>query len=153
MRLLPGFLHARHSVRWPRNLPVALISKDTVKIGKTVLPIVSGMASRMGIYHEEDVAELTEIIAAAIVSGRLRVPFLVSAFLPPGSQALTEMGVKNPPTANEASAHFLVALAEQWVASYKKPVLTTTFFTVDQPRPRGHSLRLPFRQACRQGAD
>ncbi len=84
----------------------ALISKDTVKIGKTVFPIVSGMASRMGIYHEEDVAELTEIIAAAIVSGRLRVPFLVSAFLPPGSQALTEMGVKNPPTANEALSSF-----------------------------------------------
>jgi hypothetical protein len=115
----------------------ALISKDTVKIGKTVFPIVSGMASRMGVYHEEDIAELTEIIAAAIVSGRLRVPFLVSAFLPPDSQALTEMGVKNPPTANEASAHFLVALAEQWVASYKKPVLTTTFFTSDQPRLQG----------------
>jgi acyl-CoA synthetase (NDP forming) len=121
----------------------ALISKDTVKIGKTVFPIVSGMASRMGIYHEEDIAELTEIIAAAIVSGRLRVPFLVSAFLPPDSQALTEMGVKNPPTANEAVAHFLVALAEQWVASYKKPVLTTTFFTVDQPRLQGTHYAYP----------
>jgi hypothetical protein len=121
----------------------AIISKDTVKIGKTVFPIVSGMASRMGIYHDEDVAELTEIIAAAIVSGRLRVPFLVSAFLPPGSEALTEMGVKNPPTANEASAHFLVALAEQWVASYKKPVLTTTFFTVDQPRLEGTHYAYP----------
>jgi acyl-CoA synthetase (NDP forming) len=121
----------------------ALISKDTVKIGKTIFPIVSGMASRMGIYHEEDIAELTEIIAAAIVSGRLRVPFLVSAFLPPGSQALTEMGVKDPPTANEAVAHFLVALAEQWVASYKKPVLTTTFFTVDQPRLQGTHYAYP----------
>jgi succinyl-CoA synthetase alpha subunit len=121
----------------------AIISKDTVKIGKTVFPIVSGMASRMGIYHEEDVAELTEIIAAAIVSGRLRVPFLVSAFLPSGSEALTEMGVKTPPTANEASAHFLVALAEQWVASYKKPVLTTTFFTVDQPRLEGTHYAYP----------
>jgi acetyl-CoA synthetase (ADP-forming) len=121
----------------------ALISKDTVKIGETVRPSVSGMASRMGIYHEEDVTELTEIIAAAIVSGRLRVPFLISAFLPPGSEALTEMGVKNPPTANEASAHFLVALAEQWVASYKKPVLTTTFFTVDQPRLEGTHYAYP----------
>jgi len=121
----------------------ALISKDTVKIGKTVFPIVSGMASRMGIYHEEDIVELTEIIAAAIVSGRLRVPFLVSAFLLPGSQALTEMGVKDPPTANEAVAHFLVALAEQWVASYKKPVLTTTFFTVDQPRLQGTHYAYP----------
>jgi acyl-CoA synthetase (NDP forming) len=121
----------------------ALISKDTVKIGKTINPIVSGMASRMGTYHEEDIAELTEIIAAAIVSGRLRVPFLVSAFLPPGSEALTEMGVENPPTANEATAHFLVALAEQWVASYKKPVLTTTFFTVDQPRLQGTHYAYP----------
>jgi len=121
----------------------ALISKDTVKIGQTVLPIVSGMASRMGSYNEEDVAELTEIIAAAIVSGRLRVPYLVSAFLPPGSQALAEMGIKEPPTANEASAHFLVALAEQWVASYKKPVLTTTFFTSDQPRLEGTHYAYP----------
>ena len=121
----------------------AISLKDTVKIGKTVFPIVSGMASRMGIYHEEDIAELTEIIAAAIVSGRLRVPFLVSAFLPPDSQALTEMGVENPPTANEAVAHFLVALAEQWVASYKKPVLTTTFFTVDQPRLQGTHYAYP----------
>ena len=121
----------------------ALISKDTVKIGQTVLPIVSGMASRMGSYNEEDVAELTEIIAAAIVSGRLRVPYLVSAFLPPGSQALAEMGIKEPPTSNEASAHFLVALAEQWVASYKKPVLTTTFFTSDQPRLEGTHYAYP----------
>jgi len=121
----------------------AVSLKDTVKIGQTILPIVSGMASRMGIYHEEDVSELTEIIAAAIVSGRLRVPFLVSAFLPPGSEALAEMGVKTPPTANEASAHFLVAMAEQWVASYKKPVLTTTFFTVDQPRLEGTHYAYP----------
>jgi len=121
----------------------ALISKDTVKIGKTILPIVTGMASRMGSYNKEDVAELTEIIAAAIVSGRLRVPYLVSAFLPPGSQALAEMGIKEPPTANEASAHFLVALAEQWVASYKKPVLTTTFFTSDQPRLEGTHYAYP----------
>jgi hypothetical protein len=53
------------------------------------------------------------------------------------------MGVKNPPTANEAVAHFLVALAEQWVASYKKPVLTTTFFTVDQPRLEGTHYAYP----------
>jgi len=53
------------------------------------------------------------------------------------------MGVKNPPTANEAVAHFLVALAEQWVASYKKPVLTTTFFTVDQPRLQGTHYAYP----------
>jgi acetyl-CoA synthetase (ADP-forming) len=121
----------------------AIKLKDTVKITETVLPIVSGMAMRMGIYQEENVAELTEIIVAAIVSGRLRVPFLVSAFIPPGSEALAEMGITNPPTANEASAHFLVALAEQWVASYKKPVLTTTFFTSDQPRLQGTHYAYP----------
>jgi acyl-CoA synthetase (NDP forming) len=111
--------------------------KDTTKISETVRPVVSAMASRMGIYQEESVAELTEVIAAAIISGRLKVPFLVSAFLPPGSEAMAEMGIDNPPTAVEASAHFLVALAEQWVASYQKPVLTTTFFTVDLPHLEG----------------
>lgn len=121
----------------------ALISKDTIKMGQTIRPIVAGLASRMGSYNDEDVSELTEIVAAAIVSGRLRVPYLISAFLPPGSQALTQMGVKEPPTANEASAHFLVALAEQWVASYKKPVLTTTFFTSDQPRLEGTHYAYP----------
>jgi hypothetical protein len=47
------------------------------------------------------------------------------------------MGIRNPPTSHEAIARFLVALAEQWVATYKKPVLTTTFFTETQPRLQG----------------
>jgi acetyl-CoA synthetase (ADP-forming) len=115
----------------------AVSLKDAAKVTEFVLPVVSALASRMGVYHEENVTELTEIIAAAIISGRLKIPFLISAFLPAGSEALAEMGITNPPTANEASAHFLVALAEQWVASYGKPVLTTTFFTVDLPRLEG----------------
>ncbi len=126
-----------------QEFTAALAAKDTVKIGNTVRPIVSVMASRLGIFQEEDVSELTEIIAAAIVSGRLRIPFLISAFLPPGSAALAEMGIKEPPTADQSSAHFLVALAEQWVASYKKPVLTTTFFTSDQPRLEGTHYAYP----------
>jgi acyl-CoA synthetase (NDP forming) len=121
----------------------AVISKDAVKVGQTVLPVVSAMAARMGVYQEESVAELTEIIVAAIISGRLKVPFLISAFLPPGSEAMAEMGINNPPTSVEASAHFLVALAEQWVASYQKPVLTTTFFTVDLPRLEGTHYAYP----------
>jgi succinyl-CoA synthetase alpha subunit len=126
-----------------QEFTAALLAKDTVKIGNTVRPIVSIMAQRMGIYQEEEVADVTEIIAAAIVSGRLRIPYLISAFLPPGSQALAEMGVKDPPTPDQASAHFLVAIAEQWVASYKKPVLTTTFFTSDQPRLEGTHYAYP----------
>jgi len=121
----------------------ALSSKDAAEIGKLIRPIVSGIASRMSIYHEEEIGELTEIVAAAIASGRLNVPFLISAFLPPGSQALAEMGVRNPPTTNEAVAHFLVALAEQWVANNGKPVLTTTFFAEDQPRLQGTHYAYP----------
>ncbi|MBM4446479.1 MAG: hypothetical protein FJ023_03890 [Chloroflexi bacterium] len=121
----------------------ALSSKDAAEIGKFIKPIVSGMASRMGIYHEEEIGELTEIVASAIASGRLNVPFLISGFLPPGSQALAEMGVRNQPTTNEAVAHFLVALAEQWVASNGKPVLTTTFFAEDQPRLQGTHYAYP----------
>jgi succinyl-CoA synthetase alpha subunit len=121
----------------------ALTSKDTATICQTVRPIVSAMASRLGDYNEEDIAELTEIISDAIVSGRLKVPYMISAFIPPGSGAMAEMGIETPPTANEASAHFLVALAEQWVASYGKPVLTTTFFTSDQPRLQGTHYAYP----------
>jgi acyl-CoA synthetase (NDP forming) len=120
-----------------------LSSKDVAKIGKFIQPIVSGLASNMGIYHEEEIDELTEIVAAAIASGKLKVPFLVSAFLPPGSQALEEMGVRNPPTINEAVAHFLVAVSQQWVESYKKPVLTTTFFAEDQTRLQGTHYAYP----------
>jgi acyl-CoA synthetase (NDP forming) len=120
-----------------------LNSGDAVEIGKFIQPVVSGLASRMGICHEEEIGDLTEIIASAIASGRLNVPFLVSAFLPAGSQALAEMRVQKPPTVNEAVAHFLVAVAEQWVASYKKPVLTTTFFAEDQPRLQGTHYAYP----------
>jgi len=121
----------------------ALSSKDATEIGKTIHPIVSGVASRMGVYHEKEIGELTEIVASAIASGRLNAPLLVSAFLPVGSQALEAMGIRNPPTPNEAVAHFLVALAEQWVESYKKPVLTTTFFAEDQPRLQGSHYAYP----------
>ena len=126
-----------------QEFTAALLAKDTVKIGNTVRPVVSLMASRMGIFQEEDVNDVTEIIAAAIVSGRLKIPYLISAFLPPGSAALAEVGIKDVPTPDQASAHFLVAIAEQWVASYKKPVLTTTFFTSDQPRLEGTHYAYP----------
>jgi hypothetical protein len=120
-----------------------LSSRDAAEIGKFIQPIVADLASRMGIYHEQEIGELTEIVASAIAAGRLKVPFLISAFLPPGSQALAEMGVRNPPTINEAVAHFLVAMTEQWVESYKKPVLTTTFFAEDQPRLHGSHYAYP----------
>lgn len=134
----PPWLSSREAFReLSKEFTRAVSLKDKVKVTGFVLPVVSALTSRMGIYHEENVAELTEIVVAAIISGRLKIPFLISAFLPPGSEALAEMGITNPPTVNEASAHFLVAMAEQWVASYKKPVLTTTFFTVDLPRLEG----------------
>jgi succinyl-CoA synthetase alpha subunit len=120
-----------------------LSSRDAVEIGKFIKPIVVDLASRMGIYHEQEIAELTEIVACAIAAGRLNVPFLVSAFLPPGSEALAQMGIRNPPSINEAVAHFLVAITEQWVASYKKPVLTTTFFAEDQTRLQGSHYAYP----------
>ena len=120
-----------------------LSSGDAAEIGKFIQPVISGLASRMGISLKEEISDLTEIIASAIASGRLNVPFLVSAFLPPGSQALAEMRVEKPPAVNEAVAHFLVAIAEQWVASYKKPVLTTTFFAEDQPRLQGTHYAYP----------
>ena len=67
-----------------------------------------------------------------------------------GSDALAETGVRNPPTPHEAIARFLVALAEQWVETYKKPVLTTTFFTEDQPRLQGSHYAYPSgKQAAR----
>ncbi|HIE17357.1 MAG TPA: acetyl-CoA synthetase [Dehalococcoidia bacterium] len=128
----------------------AVRSRDTKEIGKAIHPIVSGAASIMGIYNEEEVAELTQLVAAAIASGRLNAPVLVSAFLPPDSPLLAEMGIKNPPTPQEAIARFLVAIAEQWVEDYKKPVLTTTFFTEDQPRLRGSHYAYPSgKQAAR----
>jgi len=120
-----------------------LRSGDAVEIGKFIQPVISNLASRMGISLEEEISDLTEIVASAIASGRLDVPFLVSAFVPPGSEALAEMGVEKPPAVNEAVAHFLVAIAEQWVASYKKPVITTTFFAEDQPRLQGTHYAYP----------
>jgi succinyl-CoA synthetase alpha subunit len=128
----------------------ALSSKDTAEIGKAIHPVVAGVASIMGIYNEEEVNELTQLVASAIASGRLNAPILISAFLPPGSAALAEMGIRNPPTPYEAMARFLAALAEQWVETYKKPVLTTTFFAEDQPRLQGSHYAYPSgKQAAR----
>ncbi len=121
----------------------AVSSKDTTEIGKAIHPVVAGVASIMGIYNEEEVNELTQLVASAIASGRLNAPILLSAFLPPGSVALAETGIQNPPTPHEAIARFLVALAEQWVESYKKPVLTTTFFAETQPRLQGSHYAYP----------
>ncbi len=128
----------------------ALSSKDTNEIGKAISPVVSGVALIMGIYNEEEVSELTQLVASAIATGKLNAPLFISAFLPAGSDALAETGVRNPPTPNEAIARFLVALAEQWVETYKKPVLTTTFFAEDQPRLRGSHYAYPSgKQAAR----
>lgn len=126
----------------------AVSSKDTTEIGKAIHPIVEGVASIMGVYNEEEVNELTQLVASAIASGRLSAPLLISAFLPPDSPVLAEMGIRNPPTPQEAIARFLVALAEQWVENYKKPVLTTTFFAETQPRLQGSHYAYPSGRAA-----
>jgi len=74
----------------------------------------------------------------------------MSAFLPPGSGATVNAGVRSTPTPVEAITRFLIALAEQWVENYNKPVLTTTFFTEGLPRLRGSHYAYPSgRQAAR----
>lgn len=126
----------------------AVSSKDTTEIGKAIHPIVASVASIMGVYNEEEVNELTQLVASAFASGRLNAPSLISAFLPPDSPLLSEMGIRNPPTPQEAIARFLVALAEQWVENYNKPVLTTTFFAETQPRLQGSHYAYPSGRAA-----
>ena len=60
----------------------ALSSKDTEEIGKAISPVVSGVALIMGIYHEGEVSELTQLVASAIATGKLNAPLFISAFLP-----------------------------------------------------------------------
>lgn len=126
----------------------AVSSKDTTEIGKAIHPIVASVASIMGVYNEEEVNELTQLVASAFASGRLNAPSFISAFLPPDSPLLSEMGIRNPPTPQEAIARFLVALAEQWVENYNKPVLTTTFFAETQPRLQGSHYAYPSGRAA-----
>jgi len=128
----------------------ALGSKDVSEIGMAIRPVMSGLASVMGVYNEEETEELTLLVASAIAAGRIDAPLLMSAFLPPGSGATVEAGDRSTPTPVEAISRFLIALAEQWVETYNKPVLTTTFFTEGLPRLRGSHYAYPSgRQAAR----
>jgi len=121
----------------------ALGSKDVSEIGMAIRPVISGLASVMGVYNEEETEELTQLVASAIAAGRIDAPLLMSAFLPPGSGATVEAGATSTPTPGEAISRFLIALAEQWVENYNKPVLTTTFFTEGLPRLRGSHYAYP----------
>ncbi|MBM3182913.1 MAG: hypothetical protein FJZ83_02655 [Chloroflexi bacterium] len=131
------------------TLDTAIISGDASKVASAILPIVKAFATMLDIQDEDEISMHTQLIARAIASGRINPAAVVRPFqqarsaINSGSQDdLRNMMV-------DSSANFLAALAEQMVADYHKPVLTTTFGE-GKPRLRGWHYSYPSgRQAAR----
>jgi len=124
-------------------------SKDAVKISRIIHPVISMAASMIGVQDEEEIAELVELIASAIAAGRIDPSFFIAPPKSGDSRATLRKGALKEMTSVEAIERFLAALAEQWVANYNKPVITTTF-AEGQPRLLGSHYAYPSgRQAAR----
>jgi len=115
----------------------ALQSKDVEQIKGVLHPVISGLALLTGTYNEHEVEDFCALVARAIAAGRIDALLLLNAFRPMEATTGSDAASSDRLVPEEAIARFFRAIAEQWVADYGKPVLTTTFFAEDQPRLHG----------------
>ncbi len=115
----------------------ALESKDVEQIKVALRPVISALAMLTGTYNEQEVEDFCRLVASAVAAGRIDALLLLNAFRPAETAVASDGARSERLVPEEAIARFFRAIAEQWVADYKKPVLTTTFFAEDQPRLQG----------------
>lgn len=115
----------------------ALESKDVEQIKGALRPVISALAMLTGTYNEQEVQDFCHLVASAVATGRIDALLLLNAFRPAEATVASEGASSERLVPEEAIARFFRAIAEQWVADYRKPVLTTTFFPEDQPRLHG----------------
>jgi succinyl-CoA synthetase alpha subunit len=119
------------------DLKRALESRDVIQIKGALRPVISALATLTGTYYEHEVEDFCRLVASAVAAGRIDALLLLNAFRPAEPAADTKAASSERLVPEEAIARFFRAVAEQWVAEYGKPVLTTTFFAEDQPRLHG----------------
>jgi succinyl-CoA synthetase alpha subunit len=124
------------------GLAKALVSKDASEINQAIYPVISTLAAMMGIYNEEEIGELTKLIASAIAAGRIDLLRAIDTSRLFGSELTMKLEALRATTSAEAISRFLAALAEQWVEDYNKPVITSSFSQV-QPVLRGSQYAYP----------
>jgi len=120
----------------------ALGSRDASAIARAIHPVVSVLSSMMGVSDEEEIGELTQLVASAMAAGRIDPSPLLTPSESSGSRANAAREVLREVTSVEAISRFLAALAEQWVADHNKPVITTSF-AEGQPVLRGSHYAYP----------
>jgi hypothetical protein len=81
----------------------------------------------LDIHNKEEMEALASLVSRAIAAGRIDPGAAVGPFQQAGSGVATDTGLDWRHMLMEASGDFLAALAEQLVADYGKPVISTTF--------------------------
>ncbi len=115
----------------------ALESKDVEQIRAALHPVISALAMLTGTHNEQEVEDFCRLVASAVAAGRIDALLLLGAFRPLETTVASQGTSSHRLAPEEAIARFFRSIAEQWVADYGKPVLTTTFFAEDQPRLEG----------------
>lgn len=130
------------------ELSQALGSEDVVEVSKAMRPLIAAFGGIMDVHNEEEFDALTELVAGAIASGKFK-PLAGSApFRDAMSRGDTQVDEKLRQAIVDVAADFLSALAEQLVATYHKPVISTTF--AEGRRLRGNHYSFPSgKQAAR----
>jgi acyl-CoA synthetase (NDP forming) len=125
-----------------RILNGAIASKDTSKIATIIRPAVEAFSTMLNMHNKEEIEALTSLMSRAIAAGRINPMAIVRTFQQAGSEAPTGTAVDWRQALVEASTNFVTALAEQLVADYGKPVISTTS-GVDSCKLRGSHYSFP----------
>jgi succinyl-CoA synthetase alpha subunit len=115
-------------------------SGDKSQIYQVVQPMVSAFGTAFGIRDQEQIDEFATLVSAAIASGKIDTSFLDNP-----DQLATRYGLSSEVDSSTMSSRMKMfarganaivrALTQQWIETYGKPILQTTF-TEDVTRMR-----------------
>lgn len=109
------------------TLSQAIGSGNATEIGKAIRPLVTAFTAMMDIHDEEELDSFTQLVAGAIASGRINPSSVASPYRAAISQPPTKSEAELREEFVESSANFMSALVGQLMATFNKPLLTTTF--------------------------
>lgn len=103
-------------------------SENIYKVETAIRTLISMMGMVLGIQDKMEIEDLATILIAARHSGKIDKPFIdVLMGLANGQAYFDSSGKSRVEIINELIGRLMRVLVSQWIESYGKPVITTTF--------------------------
>ena len=110
-------------------LPIleGLKSSDAQVRANSIKQFVAMIGAILGVLNKAEIDKMTHLIIAARESGKIDDDLITDSISLATENALMGKGKNRTMIVNDLLTRFMNALIAQWILTYKKPVITTTF--------------------------